>query len=302
MFEGTITLSPNPLATIGDDYSRTFSPVFIPGKEGYRGFTKEDRADGNFWRCGFLLTGSINFLKNTMANDLSKMILVTDEENQDLWEGLVYEMELNTGVALYRTSLADMFNHVKIRYRITGAGTPTISTPLENAVSQARFGIREYVMTGGELENAIVADQPVQRFLDMHHTPKIPPVQLGLAGRRSDHQIKGVTDRPHIMVKCRGFDDTLDWQIYEHDVAGNQAVSAQIKDILDAKAQFVASYTLQANSTSVSTQYKTDRRSGGIIRDCTRLGGPGPERFIEGFTFNRHFVYESAAPARLRSN
>ena len=299
MFEGTITISPNPIATIGDTYSRTFSPVFIPGKEGYRGFTKEDRADGNFWRCGFLLTGSINFLKKTMIDYLSKMVLVHDEENQPLWEGFVYEMEMNTGVATYRTTLAEMYNHVKIRYRVTGAGAPTISTPLQNATSQGKHGIREYVMTGGELENSAVADQPVQRFLNMHHTPKITPVSLGLAGRRSDYQIKGVTDRPHINVKCRGYDDTLDWQIYENAVAGSAGASAVIAAVLAAKAQFVASTGVEGNSTPVSTKYQTDRRSGGIIKDCARLGDAAFRRYITKWDFNRHFVYKKAAPAVL---
>lgn len=299
MFEGTITLSPNPIATIGTTFSRTFSPVFIPGKEGFRGFTKEDRADGNFWRCGFLLTGSINFLKKTMADDLSKMVLVHDEENQPLWEGLVFEMELNTGVATYRTTLSEMYNHVKIRYRVTGAGAPTISTPLENTISQGQFGIREYVMTGGELENATVADQPVQRFLDMHHTPKITPVQLGLAGRRTEQQIKGVTDRPHIRVMCRGFDDTLNWQIYENAAAGSAGASTVIATILAAKAQFVASTDIRANASPVSTEYQTDRKSGGIIRDLTRIGDNIFQRWITWWDFGRHFVYEDAAPARL---
>ena len=299
MFEGTITISPNPIATIGSTYSRTFSPVFIPGKEGFRGFAKEDRADGNFWRCGFLLTGSVNFLREIMADYLSKMILVVDEENQDLWEGFIYEMELNTGVAIYRTTLAEMYNHVKIRYRVTGAGAPTISTPLEHAVSQGTFGIREYVMTGGELENASVADQPVQRFLDMHHTPKITPVQLGLAGRQVEYQIKGVTDRPHVRVMCRGFDDTLDWQIYENAAAGDAGASAIVTAILAAKAQFVASYSISGNSTPVSTKFQTDRKSGGIIRDVTRLGDNVYQRWITYWLFNRHFVYEEAAPARL---
>jgi len=299
MFEGTITVSPNPLNTIGDTYSQTFSPVYIPGKEGFRGFTKEDRADGNFWRLSFLLTGSVSFLKDVMANYLSRMVLSHDEENQPLWEGFIYEMEMNTGVATYRISLAEMYNYVKIRYRVTGAGAPTISTPLENAYSQARFGVREYVMTGGELENAAVADQPVQRFLDAHHTPKITPVSLGLSGRRNDYQIKGVTDRPHIKVSCRSFDDTLDWQIYEHAVAGSQGASAQVQDVLDAKAQFVASYNIAGNSTPVSTEYQTDRRSGGIIKDIARLGDSSYQRWITYWTFGRRFNYEEAAPARL---
>ncbi len=299
MFEGTITLGPNPLATVGSAYSKTFSPVYIPGKEGYRGFSKEDRADGNFWRCKFLLTGSVNYLKKAMVDNLSKIVLIHDEENQPLWEGLVFEMELNTGVAIYRTTLAEMYNHVKIRYRVTGAGAPTISTPLEHAYSQARFGTREYVMTGGELENADVADQPVQRFLNAHHMPKVIPVSLGLAGRRSDFNIKGVTDRPHVVVMCRGFDDTLDWQIYENAAAGSQGVSAQITTILVAKAQFVASYSIEGNSTPVSTKYGTDRRSGRIIKDCARLGDAAIRRYITQWDFNRHFVYKKAAPAVL---
>ena len=299
MFEGTITIGPNPISTVGGAYVQTFSPVFIPGKEGYRGFVKEDRADGNFWRCGFLLTGSKNFLDYTMDNDLSKIILIHDEENQPLWEGFVYEMELNTGVALYRTTLAEMYNHVKIRYRVTGAGAPTISTPLEHAYSQGRFGVREYVMTGGELQNSDVADQPVQRFLNAHHTPKIVPVSLGLSGRRADYQIKGVTDRPHIRVSGRGFDDTLDWQIYEEAAAGSTGVSALITTILAAKAQFVASSSIEGNSTPVSTKFQTDRRPGAIIKDCARLGDAAIRRYITKWEFNRHFVYKKAAPAVL---
>lgn len=299
MFEGTITIGPNPISTISGVHARTFSPVFIPGKEGYRGFGKEDRADGNFWRCSFLLTGSIIYLKMVMREYLSRLVLVHDEENQPSWEGFVYEMELNTGVAVYRTTLAEMYNHVKIRYRVTGAGAPTISTPLEHTYSQGRFGVREYVMTGGELQNAAVADQPVQRFLNAHHTPKVVPVSLGLAGRRSDFQIKGVTDRPHIRVMCRGFDDTLDWQIYENAGAGSAGVSALITTILVAKAQFVASYSIEGNSTPVSTKYGTDRRPGGIIRDCARLGDSAIRRYLVQWDFNRHVVYKKAAPAVL---
>ena len=299
MFEGTITIGPNPISTVVGVHARTFSPVFIPGKEGYRGFTKEDRADGNFWRCGFLLTGSVTYLKMVMREYLSRIVLVHDEENQPSWEGFIYEMELNTGVAVYRTTLADMYNHVKIRYRITGAGVPTISTPLENAASQGRFGVREYVMTGGELENADVADQPVQSFLNAHHTPKISPVSLGLVGRRADYQIKGVTDRPHIRVMCRSYDDTLDWQVYANAGAGTQGVSAQITAILIAKAQFVASYSVEGNSTPVSTKYATDRRGGAIIRDCARLGDAAIRRYLTHWDFNRHFVYKKAAPAVL---
>jgi len=302
MFEGTITISPNPLAASANVYSQTFSPVFIPGKEGFRGFTKADRADANFWRCGFLLAGSVNFLKKTMVDYLSSMVLVHDEENQPLWEGFVFEMELNTGVAVYLMSLLEMYNHVKIRYRVTGAGDPTISTPLQNADSQAKYGIREYVMTGGELEDSTVADQPVQQFLDLHHTPKITPMQLGLAGRRADYDVKGVTDRPHIKVLCRGFDDTLNWQVYENAAAGNQRASLQIQDILDAKAQFVNSYDVSSNPTLVSTKYETDRRAGDIMRDITRLGDFAAKRWITYWEFNRHFVYEKAMSARLAAS
>ena len=299
MFEGTITISPNPLATIGTLGAKTYSPVYIPGKEGYRGFTKEDRADGNFWRAQFILTGGINFLKHTMNTNLSKMVLIHDEERQPLWEGFIYEMEINTGVAIYRISLAETWNRVWMRYRITGAAEPTISTPLEDLISQAQFGIKEYVMTGGELENTDVADQPVQRFLDEYRIPKKAPVSLGLAGRRVEAMVKGVTDRPHILARCRGYDDTLNWQVYEHDVAGNQNSNAQIQDVLDAKAQFVASYKLDANSTLVSTKYQTNRRSGDIIKDIARVGDGLYQRWIPWWNFGRQFEYKRAAIARL---
>ncbi len=298
MFEGTIRISPNPIATVGDRYTKTFSPVFISGKEGYRGFTKEERADGGFWGCRFLLTGSKLFLEDFMSTSLSRQINVDDEHNQALWEGMIFEMQLNTGVGLFRTSLMDMYNRVWIRYRVTGAGATTVSTPLENLASQARYGIREYILTGGELENASVADQPVQQFLDRHHVPKVTPVQLGLAGRGAEATVQGVTDRPHIEVTCRGFIDTLGWQVYSNAVAGNQVANQQVQDILDSgKCQFISGYRIGANATLVSTKYDTDRRSGGIIRDIARLGGAGNDRYITWVDFNRIFVYELASPS-----
>ena len=82
-------------------------------------------------------------------------------------------------------------------------------------------------------------------------------------------------------------------------MAGSQGASAEIEDIVVAKAQFVASYSIAGNSTPVSTKYMTDRRSGGIIKDITRLGDSSSQRWVTYWTFGRHFNYEEAAPARL---
>jgi hypothetical protein len=98
---------------------------------------------------------------------------------------------------------------------------------------------------------------------------------------------------------CRGYDDTLDWQVYENAGAGSTGVSGLITTILAAKAQFVASYSIEGNSTPVSTKYETDRRPGAIIKDCARLGDAAIRRYVTQWGFNRHFVYKKAAPAVL---
>lgn len=299
MFKGTITLSPNPVATNPHTFIYSFSPIFVPGRIGYRALQMEDRADGGSFRARFYITGGKNFLRYMMHNSLGSLVTITDEGNQWVWEGLLWENELNTGVASYRITLQELYNNVKIRYRITGAGVPTISTPLTDAESIAKYGVREYVMTGGELESAIVADQPVQQFLNMHKTPKAAPVEIGSKGLPLGMAILGVTDRPHLAVTCRGIAETLDWEIYENAGAGTATASLQIQTVLTAKAQFVTGYTLGANNTQVSTQYETDRRAGGIIRDIIRLGDDRAQRWVGYFIQGQHFIYEQAAASRI---
>jgi hypothetical protein len=296
-FDGAITIQNNPIATVGSRFSRTFSPAWSVGQIGFREMSKEERADGGFWRANFTLLGQKSFLQDFIATRLVSDVLISDNEAQPVWEGFIYEMVLETDISTFRISASQLYNRVWINYRITGTGTTVPSTPIESLESQAHYGIREYVMGGGELESASVADQPVQLFLDKHKLPKPTPVRIGVSADRRANSVPGVTDRIHLKVKCRGYADTLDWQVYNEESAGATTVSTLIETVLDAKAQYIASYEVSPNPTPVTTKFNTDRRSGGIIRDVARLGDTGPQRYVTGVTFARQFFGRRAAAA-----
>jgi hypothetical protein len=301
MFEGTVTIKDNPIATIGKRYSRTFDPVFVPGKEGYRGLDKEDRADGNYWRLNFILTGGTTFLSYMMDIALGKMVEVYDVEKQPMGEYLIYEMELDNGVAAYHRTLSDMYNTVRMRYRLIGESEYSVTDNLTHAGSIARYGVREYTMSGGEQADESVAEQKAQRFLDAHHTPKKIPGQIGLSGEGSTSQVKGVTDRPHIKVACRGFADTLDWETYDSAAEGWTIATTMLDTLFTAKGQYIESHTLGVNNTPVTTKYQMGRKVGDIAKSIVSLGDAANQRWVLYWKMGRRVVYKAAAPARLKA-
>lgn len=296
---GAISVLPNPVSTIEAPYTETFHPSLSTRDKGFVGLKKEDRADGGFYRAAFNLYGPTTFLKFFMAEALGKKIVISGSYGQPVWEGILYEMDINSPVASYRTTLANMYNRVWIKYRVTNTSTTVDSTPLENAASQKRFGVREYVMTGGEIKNSSVADQPVQRFLNQNSFPKKTPVSVGVNPQGQEGPGKSF-----ISVKCRGFMDTLDWLVYNDTSIAqgtHHAANQLIQDVLDAAGQFVKSYSLAPNGTSLPAYLDMDRRAGGIIRDAARFGDSIYQRWVTYMTFGQHFVYEEAAPARWKA-
>lgn len=82
--------------------------------------------------------------------------------------------------ATVRMSLADVFNRVWVRYKLSSGGSTVRSTVQEDSASVARFGVKELVISAGELESSLVADQIAQSYLNRQAWPKPRPLDLTL--------------------------------------------------------------------------------------------------------------------------
>lgn len=287
-FNGNIIISHNPIAT-WERFSLTLDPRPSPGMIGWRKCGASERAEGGYYRASVVMVGPLDFLADFMVKGLTRDVRFyagIGSQGIQCWEGFIYEMILNRKTAEVGISMDRVANNVWMRYRVTGSSTTLRSTPNSDALSQARYGIRESVLTGGELQSSAVADQKCRQYLALNRQPT--PSRKGPG--RPDEEYS-------LQLTCRGYYDTLNNQCYNATVAGSQGASAQVATIIAAKGQFVASSSIQANATSVSKVYDVDRRAGDIVQDTARLGDASYVRFLARMMNNRQFIFCSAAPS-----
>jgi hypothetical protein len=275
-----------PTVTGGESVDAiTLSPRPSSGMIGWRKCSASERAEGGYYRANITMTGPLDYLADFMLNGLMRDVRFYGPDGIECWEGFVYEMTLNRKTAEIKISMDRVANSVWMRYRVTGSGTTVRSTAQADTTSQARYGIRDYVLTGGELESSAVADQKCKQYLALNRQPK--PTRSGPGRPDEEYSLELI---------CRGYIDTLNNQCYNAVVAGSQGASAEVTDIITAKGQFVASSTVGANATLVSKVYDVDRRAGDIIQDIARLGNSGNRRFVVRMMNNRRLSFIEAAP------
>jgi hypothetical protein len=180
-----------------------------------------------------------------------------------------------------------------VRYRVRGESTTSRSAVQTNAPSIAKFGRKEFVLSGGELESTDTADNLAQQYLDLHEWPRPSPVRL-------DPE-KELSEYPFIDARCRGWFDTLGWCTYNQTTStDSQAASAQVGTVVTDSdvGQFVQFTDIGSNDVSVSKEYDADRRGGDIVRDIARLGDKNNNRFLAYMTDDRTLVYKQSAPPK----
>jgi hypothetical protein len=256
---------------------------------GWRKCSASERAEGGYYRANITMTGPLDYLADFMLGGLMrdvKFFSGSGSQGVQCWEGFIYEMTLNRKTAEIKISMDRVANNVWMRYRVTGSGTTVRSDAQADATSQARYGIRDYVLTGGELENSVVADSKCKQYLALNRQPK--PTRSGPGRPDEEYSLE---------IICRGYFDTLNNQCYNATGGASQGASAEVTTIIAAKGQFVASTEIRSNATPVSEVYDVDRRTGDIIQDIARLGDANPKRWLARMTNNRVFQFVPAAAA-----
>ena len=267
MAVGSINILDNPVVGT-EQFLLTAMPSSL-GEARFDDYSVVDRAEGGFWSCKFKLFSRENILKDLFENGLGRHVEAWGDGLQQDFEGYIHEMVYNLLPDKFTVSLENMANKMFMRSDHDADGNVERSTTLTNADSDARFGTKELVLSGGEIQGLTVADQAVQTFIDLRGFPK-PEPSLG-AGR----------GQTHLEIFCRGYIHTLNWRTYNQtNDTGTQGLAAQIKDILDAVGEFVASQELGANATTVTKKYDADRKALDIIANMAALGDSNNNRWI----------------------
>lgn len=248
------------------------------------------RDQGGMWSASFeLIPASRAELLQFLHSGLGRNVEVFDDTGRKNWEGFVNTVELNTGVARFSNSLNDVGNKVWARYTAVGGASVLRSTVYQKAASQAQLGIKEMVLSAGEV-SAAVAAQFASNYLDLIYSPT-----PNLDGIDTSATLLG---QPQLAVKCLGYVKTLGWRVYNQTAsAGTDTAQNVITAIVTACGQFVKTKYVGPNDTSVTKEYDQDRKADDIIDSIAQLGDANKYAWVWGMEADRHFYYRPASPA-----
>ena len=290
---GSIILRSDPVKR-WEHYARTLHPIGSVGPcELYFDDYKPNlQAQGWFHGASFKVYARENLLKELYANALGRMMEAWGYGIKQYFEGRVVEVVFNLPPDRFTKSLDDVSNNTWMRVDYDGDGVVDRTTVLQNVASKAKYGIMDLILAGGEVEGLNVGDQAVQAFLDLRSSPK-PAADFG-----------GGSGRPYIELFCRGFIHTLSNQVYNQTAdTGTQSMSAEIKDIVTAKGEFINSLDRGPNTTTVTKELDSDRKARDLVDDMAALGDADNNRWLvqgRGRTATsvkgRRAVFKQAAP------
>lgn len=279
---GGAVLTENPVTTYD-----TFH-LMLP-RERIANVRTTNRDMGGYWQADFeVIPESREEAQVLLANCLGRQVELFHDYGEIGWEGLVNTVQLDTGTATLINSLNDMGNKVWCRYTAIGASTVSRSTVYENAVSQAKYGIKEHVLSGGEI-NAASANQYASLYRDWNYWPRPNLQQINTEGN--------VLAVPRLLLKCIGYIRTLEWRTYNQTVLTGTATSqAVITAIVTACGQFVRDSTIEPNNTLVTREYDADRKALDVMESIASLGDSDGYAWLIGMTKARHFYFRPAVP------
>ena len=295
---GSIFVKHNPV-TLHERYLLNLSPLADgPGfmDAAFDEYRPAERAEGGFWGTSFRIFARENVLKELFQNGLGRHVEAWGQGLQQDFEGYIDEMTFNLAPDKFSISLENMANQMWMRADTNADGVVERTTTKTSAESQERFGIKDLVLSGGEIIRLATANQAVQTFLDLKAFPR-PEARIGGA--------KG--DRPSLEIFCRGYIHTLGWRVYNStSPTGTQSLTSQVKTIVDAVGPFVASQDRDSNTTSVTREYDADRKALDILFDLVRLGDINFNRWLLYMVgksatdpVGRKLILREAAPAEI---
>lgn len=284
----TVIITQNPV-TNWEIFSESLVPLAAR-----RGFSQErfsHRRMGGFWSAAFRYHDDPISLREFFINGLGRDVKFYNDRGGIDFEGYINSMRLvGAGNAILAMSLDSVYSQVLCRYK-NDAGSTVRSATATDATAQGRYGIKQFILSGGEIEGSTIADGLAQQVLKRRHKPKPVPESLRIGLRSTPMQ-------PHLEIECMGYIHTLRWRVYNQTAStGTQSADLEMADIIASVGQFIASTKFEHNTTGVTKEYDSDRWALDICFDIARLGDVYNEPWVLQMLADRLLVYRPAMSA-----
>lgn len=184
---------------------RCFNPVLEGSRRLFaeltgpaQGWRRNIRINGGYWMGSFKLRAHPDILYDFFANRLGYHI---EEEYGGIktWEGLIYDMELQTGGIIRRRSLDDIRNSVRVVYNDQN-DEAQISSYASDTQSIARYGTKQITLAYDGAQQS-TAEKLRDTYLKENAWPWPRPVTT-----------RSRTGRPVLNVKVCGYVFTANWR------------------------------------------------------------------------------------------
>lgn len=272
-------------------YAREFIDDITVNHEGY---THTISAVGGFDTAQFTLKGTRDYLDDWFEDGLMRRIELQNPEGIQVWEGYVNRMRYVVGTLTKTKTIDNMFNRIYVRFAPldTSVSPPVASPPqtwtFDDATSQAKYGIKALVISGGERAANTVYEWGRTILKDRKN------VQIGESINTSGQ------DSVLMELECRGYWHTLKWLPYINDVSGRIQSHQVVEEVL----RYFNSQNqgwLPMDFGWMDYNFRLSRRGADSLQSCYEVinnivleGGLGGERWVGGFYQNRKFVYKAA--------
>jgi hypothetical protein len=279
-----IDINHNPV-TAWERFHLSLYPGAVGRSADFFDFERERSAEGCFGKCSFKMRGTRENLEPFFEYGLGRDVRVRNSHGLIDYEGFIFSMKLNTGINHLKKSMRAIFNKGKARYDASGGVDPTQrSNEWDDLYSQARFGVIERIIGGGQQSGLSAIDQAVQNKLKWYSWPMIDP-DFGVG--RGD---------PWLEIVCMPYMHTLKWRVYNQTTnTGNADLSTVATDIVSDCGDFIASYTVHTNVLQVPQEYDMDRVAYDAIHGLAEMGDSAGNRWLARVVENRHFILGPAA-------
>jgi len=202
----------------------------------------------------------------------------TPDGNSVIWDGYIAEMVLNEPGLQMRISLREMANGIVVRYIPTDPttnpptyGAETWTTPVDNAISQAKYGVKQkvFVPPSNKLTNANAV-----QFANTLLTHYRMPIRSSTIISRSGE--------PSLQISCNGYMHTLDWQTYiQEALSGADNANIILSTIVSATNQgFIASQDFDTNTTQVQKYFSNFDTGYDLVQLISSFGDASFNRWL----------------------
>lgn len=253
-------------------------------------YSHEITADGGFWGCSFSFTDNQGEIEKWFKDGLGRHVVVYSDAVGIVWEGFVNQLSVTIGPnSDTRGPLLDIANRVSCVYSpkdvsvyppVVGSETTTII--IDNAASQARYGILERIISAGT-----ITEEEVLMVRNMYLAQYKDPVVAGSMAVGSQGQVS-------ISVDCVGYIHFLNTFVFEDDTVGYTFLSDKIKAIIAFDPNNIIStryFWIQDNLMLIGTMEDQNLFGLDIISKIVSLGDVSDARWTFGIYENRVAKY-----------